>query len=144
MKARKTFGSVLILIILMIGAVAANGQGINSYKGNIPFDFSVGKKVFTAGDYVIRFGDVTKPATVFTLEDANGKEVLAKVVRRTGRTASDADCDLVFGRYGDEYVLQEMRAPLFAFEAPKVRTATWVQITKNSSKPEIVTIAMAR
>jgi len=144
MKKERLLTSALILIVLLMAAAAVNGQGINSYKGYIPFEFSVGEKVFAAGDYVVRFGDVTRSATVFTIADDEGREVLAKAVMRTGDTDRGTDCKLVFGKYGDDYVLHEMRAPYFAFEAPRGRTATWVYITKNSLEPEFVTIAMMR
>ena len=78
----------LMLVGLTVGlAVFAQAQTISTHKVEIPFDFIVGEKTFTAGKYEVSFGILQNSRGSFLLRSTDGKQ--AAIVTQTIANESD-------------------------------------------------------
>ena len=93
---------LVVLTIFALCAVAAFGQSDLKLKGDVPFDFVVGKQILSSGTYTI----ANMMGRIDVLRDDNGKPT-AFVTMPLSYTG-DGHPRLVFHRYGNEYVLAEI------------------------------------
>ena len=101
----KAFALAGLLVLLTFST--ALGQSDRQTIINIPFNFSVGEKLFTAGKYVIERNKKDSDAVwVIRHKDNAGKAVfLTRTVRALD---TQEDTKLVFRRYEDLYFLSEI------------------------------------
>ena len=101
-----------LLVLLSVAALAASAkaQSGSGLRANIPFDFTVAGKTFTAGHYSITRASQSSGDLVL---DVNGLAEHSRVFPITSpvytRTARDHSV-LIFHRYGDEYFLAQVWA----------------------------------
>lgn len=101
---------------LAVFSATGNAQVTRRYSANIPFDFSVGKKQFKAGEYTIGPLGVQTSADFLALtERSTGK------VQLIGQTIIDRyDTDLKgkldFVNTGDGWVLNSIETGTFSFQ----------------------------
>lgn len=62
----------IALVIGITGTSAVSAQQVTLMKANIPFEFSIGKKLFPAGEYTIKLPETSAAPTV-SLRSADGK-----------------------------------------------------------------------
>jgi hypothetical protein len=113
----------------------AQAQNTEVYRAEIPFDFSVGKKVYTAGSYRIEVrGSEQK---YFVLKDARGRNSYAanSTPARGGEGAR-----LEFHRIGEAYYLASVNASNRTSELPKASFDT--RLAENTA-PKKVTVVMS-
>ena len=100
----------LMLIGLTVGlAVFAEAQTGSIHKVEIPFDFIVGEKTFTAGKYAVSFGILQNSRGSFLLRSADGKQ--AAIVNQTIVNESDKNIktdNFVFIVYNGKHYLAEI------------------------------------
>jgi hypothetical protein len=129
----------------MLGTVSAQAQYINSYRAHVPFDFTIGKKSYDAGNYMLNVKSPTSLATNLTVRNAERKELQALVVLMNGNRSKTDETILVFNRYGDVYVLKQIISPEFGYSAPKSRIVTTVRVEEDKTKiPDVVSIVLTR
>jgi hypothetical protein len=76
-------------------------------KGNVPFDFHMGKVDMPAGEYTVH-----QSGSLVTVRTAQGRHVSAMYLTLpTPAPAGRADGALVFNRYGDDYFLTKIWVP---------------------------------
>ena len=101
-----------MLVLLSVAALAASAkaQSGSGLRANIPFDFTVAGKTFTAGHYSITRASQTSGDLVL---EVNGLDNHSRVFPITSRLQTQTPRDqsvLIFHRYGDEYFLAQVWA----------------------------------
>ena len=96
---------LLLTLALATGVATANGQGKHTVTAKVPFEFIVGDKALSAGQYSMRAIGVTEEALAIQSADAKNR-----AIRLTNATAPQRDkrAKLVFHRYGNTYFLSEV------------------------------------
>ena len=97
--------TLVIVIALATAAVSANAQSVKKVAADVPFDFIVGDRTLSAGEYTLR--SLGSPDTGVMIQDADGKNLgtrqtfpISPNSRRSAR--------LVFHKYGQRYFLAEV------------------------------------
>jgi hypothetical protein len=129
-------------VCMVIGLVAVlttftYGQGSEMYRANIPFDFSIGKKYFSAGEYSLEVKGFEQKLFIF--RDADGDNAYALLSLATSRSMRDRQAVLEFQRTAGIYGLTAVRAANFAALMPKLRAAPNLGQYKEP-KPVIVAL----
>lgn len=106
---RKSFLSKIAMITLFI-AVAASGvaaQAGSRVVVNIPFDFVVGEKTLSAGEYTIK--TISRNSSqALLVQSADGSESVLTITNRVEARASQANSKVLFRQYGDKYFLSQV------------------------------------
>lgn len=104
----KGFSMVFLVIgfAFVTAVVSANGQTGNRIVTNIPFDFVVGDKVLTAGEYTVRGLDNSGNAVL--ISERNAKSSVIRLTNELRPRSENTRARLVFHRYGQYYFLAEI------------------------------------
>jgi hypothetical protein len=86
---------VIVAVAAIIFTSSGYAQSVNRYKAELPFDFSIGKKVYSAGTYFVEVRGAEKK--FFVLRDANGQNAYS-IITTPGEETTDAVAELVFRR----------------------------------------------
>jgi hypothetical protein len=100
-------GGLLIAMVAVMAGQPAKAQSlVYGLRANIPFDFKVGDKTFSAGRYAVN--RVQQDDAVIKVSSLEGK---ASTFRGTISVTTDKTRNkaiLVFHRYGDQYFLAQV------------------------------------
>jgi hypothetical protein len=134
----KNLRSILFVFAVLLMATAAQAQQTN-VMAKVPFDFVVGDRAYTAGEYNLKSVlDSGAPIRVNNLEESTSGIVFSNTCIASEPAASTK---LVFHRLGDHYFLyqiwQEGSPSGRQFGVSKVE----VQLAQNHEKPELVIVA---
>jgi hypothetical protein len=100
---------MLVLIGIAVLSTTARAQGLgNRIKANVPFDFAVAGKKFTAGQYSIVRVNLTAGDLVLSVSSADDRSRVYPVTIPVDRRIASDKSTLVFHRYGDEYFLAQI------------------------------------
>ncbi|MEP6707182.1 MAG: hypothetical protein ABJC05_06660 [Pyrinomonadaceae bacterium] len=104
------FTMVLLAVTLSCAAavVSANAQASNRLSAAIPFDFAVGNKTMTAGDYSVI--SVTNDGTGLAIRSAQTGQSVMRLSNSIEPQRNKTQARLVFHRYGQRYFLAEVWA----------------------------------
>ena len=95
---------VMVAAVAFVTAAAANAQSRGRLHANVPFEFTVGDKNLSAGDY-----DIT---TLFNSGDTivvkNGEKAAIRLSNRLTSSEPQKNNKLVFHKYGERYFLAEV------------------------------------
>jgi hypothetical protein len=113
----------IMFMLLAVGSLAlfsatGNAQETRRYSAKIPFDFSVGKKQYKAGDYTIGPLGVQTSADFLVLKErSTGKvQVIGQVLVNLYNT--DLTGKLNFVQSGDAWVLSSIETGTFSVTLP--------------------------
>jgi hypothetical protein len=96
----------LILTAMVIAVGSAQGQSLASrLTANIPFDFIVGNKTLTAGEYSIGRAQAASGDTVILISSADQSAHVLSLTNPVQTWKPKGKGTLVFHRYGDQYFL---------------------------------------
>jgi hypothetical protein len=129
--------SLLFGIAVLAMATAAQAQ--TAVKATVPFDFVVGNRVYTAGEYTVKsIGTTTTTLRIDNTQEGTGGFVNSNTCREV---APSGMTKLVFHRVGDNYFLYQIwiEGNSAGREFPMSRTET--QISQNREKPELIIVA---
>ena len=104
-RSRRAFALSILFLLLTVSSVSVLGQSDRQTVVNIPFDFVVGDKTLSAGEYTIqRNWSTSNTAWIIRRKDRRGD---AKVVLTVATQSADVPqrSKLVFHRYEDLYFL---------------------------------------
>ena len=125
----------LLGLAVILAVVSAEAQTITQYKANIPFDFTIGKKIYNAGDYIINVKSLNQhAAAVLSVKNAKTRDLREMIVSTNGSRSLVDKTVLIFERYGDQYVMTQMVSPDYGLSAPKSNVKN--RIAKKIGKPE--------
>jgi hypothetical protein len=135
--------SIILQTAMLLGFIFcsisfAQAQNTGAYKADIPFNFSVGEKQYSAGTYMIEIRGLEKK--YFVIRDARGrKPYVATTFPRDASGTPTAKLD--FQRVGDQYFLISIRASDVASLFPKPGIAENLARTGAS---DTVTVALSK
>jgi hypothetical protein len=98
---------VMLSVLTMLATVSAHAQSGKQFTVTIPFDFSVGGKDLSAGQY--RVGPATQTSGEgLVLRRTDGRAGVFVLSSRIQTEAAQQESKLVFRRYGNQYFLGEV------------------------------------
>ncbi|HET7208996.1 MAG TPA: hypothetical protein VFI95_20640 [Terriglobales bacterium] len=102
----KNYGVIAVVAcIAFVTLAAVPGQGQVLFKGNVPFDFCVGRGVLPAGEYSIGWIGWSSQSLALS----SGVRWVEIMTPLTTESRTDFETPkLVFHRYGNEYFLAEI------------------------------------
>lgn len=133
---RHTLASLLLTIVGAAGTAYA--QYASTLKVNIPFDFTFGDKIFSAGDY-----SLTQPLQHYlVLRDARGQSIAVTLTNGVESLAASATSKLMFRSVDGRKVLSEVwhQNDSSGEELPSTKTNTRSYITKHRSSDQGQTV----
>ncbi len=113
MKHQQLFKGLLATLILtfsfaLTGMTAQAQSNTTRLTADVPFQFSLGKKTFPAGQYQIRKMTIGT-SKVLRLSDAQGKQVTLIAMREINSLYKfQSASQWIFNRYGDQYFLSQI------------------------------------
>jgi hypothetical protein len=130
--------SILFTLTVLLMATAAQAQQ-TKVQANVPFDFVVGDRAYTAGAYILKStSDSGVPIRIDNTQEAETGIVLSNTCESL---APSATTKLVFHRLGDHYFLYQIwtagRASGRQFPMSRIE----VQLAQNHENPELVIVA---
>ena len=132
---KKTFLQIVAIIgFAVCGASYAQAQNTEVYKAEIPFDFSVGKKAYTAGEYRIEVrGSEQK---YFVLRDAGGHN--SYIANSTPARTTSGTAKIDFQRVSGSYFLASISASNRTSNFPKALVDGRLARNTESDKVTVV------
>src|SRR5262245_51542247 len=108
MKAKVFKISAIFAMVMAFTTASAYAQGnAKQQRFVVPFDFKVGEKVMTAGEYT-----VTAENQAVMVRSDDGKQTAIALPHRTvGKSRLSSESKLTFRRYGNEYFLSQIWLP---------------------------------
>jgi hypothetical protein len=97
--------ALTLFAVLMVPATQAQSIIL---QAEIPFDFAVGNKWLPAGKYDVK--PVSERGTLIQSQDARSSALAMTIGGQAGKTGHVGK--LVFNRYGEQYFLSKIWAPL--------------------------------
>lgn len=133
--------SVLSLVVAF-SFVSANAQGAKTITADIPFDFNIGAKHYTTGQYKLKVSEARSTAVVHIM-DADGT-VLGSVLVLPGGDAVRGDSKLVFNNYEGQRFLGEITTADGSYKMVRsgIERQTASGKKPTTQKPEVVAIAL--
>jgi hypothetical protein len=129
----------LMGMMFLLTVVSAQAQTIGRYRAHIPFDFTIEKETYQAGDYVIA---LAKPGSdLTTLQIINLTNGKSRLVQTMPKSVSDKleVANLVFNRYGDQYFLKQILTPDYGVQFFKAKTEKRLA---NNQQPQQQLVAL--
>ena len=104
---KKSFVIVAALAFVFgIGSITASAQG-QVLKADIPFEFTVGKAILPAGEYLVKMPE-TGGARVITFKKADGEAHAIVLTNPVKSKDAEIASGLVFVKAGDQYFLYQV------------------------------------
>lgn len=104
--------AMTIAFLITAGTYSMNAQ--TAYRANIPFDFTVGKKAYKAGDYSVDYLNRFEASRRVVLRDSRGRNAYVFITEIDRPRVESAV--LMFDLVGSRYVLSAITTPVFAVE----------------------------
>lgn len=136
----------ILTMFMVVGSLAVfsatgNAQVNRRYAANIPFDFSVGKKQFKAGEYTVGpIGTQTNADFLVLTDRSTGR------VQLIGQTVINAykpvlKGTLQFVKSGDQWVLSSIETGTFSLKLPDAdRSESKIASNRGSSRSRSVAV----
>ena len=137
---------VSIVVLAFATALVSNAQSRwRQVRADIPFDFVVGERTLTAGSYSV--GTISRNSTdAVLIRSSDGRQKAIRLTNSISDSANTKRARLVFHRYGNTYFLTQVWAA-GASEGREMLKSKMeraeVELAKNASGPEVVTIVAA-
>jgi hypothetical protein len=134
----KNLRSILLALTVLLLATAAEAQTTN-VKVSIPFDFVVGDRAYSAGEYTIK--SMSDNGLVIQIGTSQQPALGMARSYSCASNAPAATTKLMFHRLGEHYFLYQAwtEGNNWGREFPKSKGE--VQLAKNNSKPGLVIVS---
>jgi hypothetical protein len=102
---KQAYTILVIAALLATVFTSAQAQSDRLIAANVPFNFMIKDRALPAGEYIfslVQFGG----ADAVKIQSADGH--ITAFVRSAKTNASQAEANLVFNRYGDQYFLSQV------------------------------------
>jgi hypothetical protein len=116
----------------------AQAQSASLYRVNVPFDFTVGKKLYRAGEYEISTGGLSMSRERLTIGRPDGKErslVAVTPNENIYNVEKSIVSALVFNLYENQYFLTEVKTSQLSVQLPKSKIES--KLAKNPKRVEV-------
>ena len=108
MKRQIAKGLAMLMVTLALAAVSAavaNGQARAHFVAQVPFEFMVGDKTLSAGEYLV--GAIDRSGETIAILNKTGDGAIRLSAPRD-RRGEEKSAKLVFHRYGSTYFLSQV------------------------------------
>ena len=130
----KVLRSVVFALGLLLVVSAAHAQSA-TVSANIPFDFTVGKQVYPAGNYLLRpWGTVHGDILIQNRDESRDSRVLTEDCTKLGEAEKTV---LIFHRYGDQYFLEQVWIEGNTIGRQFLKRNIEAQLANNHTGPEV-------
>ena len=134
----KNLRSVLLALTVLLLTTAAHAQTTN-VKANIPFDFVVGDRAFSAGEYTVK--SMPQSSVAIRIDNVDESEQGVTLSGACDKVQPATQTALVFQRLGNNYFLYQIWTKGNSLGREFPRGKAEIQIAKKYSKPELVIVA---
>src|SRR5215204_5630941 len=95
-------------VVAILAVSSARAQSINEQTADVPFSFTIGDKVFPAGEYSVRRLNPASDKIALAIQSTDGR--MSRIVLTTPVEGARprAQARLLFNRYGDQYFLAQV------------------------------------
>lgn len=108
-----------IALAFVFGGIAANAQQATKIEAKVPFDFILGDRYLSAGEYVIRVAGVPSGAKHVEVRSRDGEILVNTLVAANGDTGRGR-AELVFERTDGRVVLTKILTEANGYSVPTV------------------------
>jgi hypothetical protein len=92
---------IMLSLLVMVSGISAGAQNtVGKVIAHIPFDFVVGSKSLSAGEY--NLGNRNLPGGVLAVQNADNYKSAAALTQRVQAKSASKDTRLIFNRYKDD------------------------------------------
>jgi len=110
MKKELVKGLTMVMLAAAISfagaVVSAQAQSAKKVSAAVPFEFIVGDKTLSAGEYTLK--STTSPENGLIIQRASGKSAAMRLTFPIEPGSNERNAKLVFHRYGQRYFLTEV------------------------------------
>lgn len=140
----KKFIKIFSFFALVVGisAISANAQTATEVTANVPFDFSIGSKTYSSGEYKVKVTKTAAGGAILRILDSRGRNIQSVLADRAV-DLNFAKSQMIFNRYGEQRFLSKILTPNSLVTIPRSRTER--QIAAGPSKggaAESVTVSI--
>ncbi|HEX6280113.1 MAG TPA: hypothetical protein VFZ49_08900 [Pyrinomonadaceae bacterium] len=120
-------------LALIFGGVTANAQGpTTKVDANVPFDFTVGEKSFSAGKYTLRISRAAVGVSILELRDG-ADEIVQTVLLSTNGERRRESSELIFDRVEGTVVLAKIVTADAGYSVPHASGAKLVAAARRAN-----------
>lgn len=101
-----TMLTLIVAVSFMTSGGSANGQSSRVVVADIPFDFNVGGKALTAGEYTVKA--FTAKGDILAISNKQSNNTAVRLTHSIEAGGAPKQSKLVFHRYGQRYFLSEV------------------------------------
>lgn len=144
-QAYMIVAAIILATIASLSSAQAQTSVNPEMVANIPFEFSVGAKTFSAGKYTVRCINPTSSTKVLQIRSETGSES-AFVITDSVNGKIKNNGQLLFHRYGNEYFFAQawMPADGIGMQAPKSRRVKDHELARQKRTTETVALSRGR
>jgi hypothetical protein len=100
---------LLLAIVSTVSVMSAKAQSLEQrLKVNVPFDFNVGDRQFSAGEYFIQRAGPDSGDTIIRVSSFDGRSSTVRITFPIAAQDLTNKGKLIFHRYGSQYFLTEV------------------------------------
>jgi hypothetical protein len=122
-KIIQIFSFLSLVVVIAAGTAAAQAQ--NVIKINVPFEFNVGQKAYSAGEYGLKITKNTAGGARITLTDRNGRNLQTVLAAVTGEYRV-GESEVLFSNYDNQRFLAKI-----------VTSESGLELSRTKSEKEI-------
>lgn len=144
-QAYMIVAAIILATITSLSSAQAQTSVNPEMVANIPFEFSVGAKTFSAGEYTVRCINPTSSTKVLQIRSKTGSgSALVRTDSVIGKMKDNAH--LVFHQYGNEYFFAQawMPSDSIGMQAPKSRRVKDHELARQKRTTETVALSRRR
>lgn len=131
----------ILCLALAFTIISANAQSTKKVKADIPFDFNVGGKHYSAGKYTLKISDSRTTALVY-LTDSENNILDTMLVSVAGEAASGSP-ELVFNNYDGQRFLSKIAITDRSYKITRTSVERQVAAGKKAAEKKPVIVAIA-
>lgn len=133
--------SSFLVLAMILTVVSAKAQSTRIYRTHIPFDFTIGKNAYKAGDYIIKLENLYEGAAVLSVNDSKNRNLRQMPVLKNGSRSLVEKTVLMFDRYENRYILTQMVSPDFGLSVRKSKAKNL--LAKKMGQPDEIVAVLA-
>jgi hypothetical protein len=131
------------LIFVAAAVFSAQAQNARQYRAQIPFDFSVGKASYEAGEYTVVVNNTHGGFSTLEIREKGGGKTRITLARQGFNRSKKNVTYLVFTKYDDDYFLSELISTDLGLKMREPNLKDRLA-KKPKAKPESVSVILTR
>lgn len=109
MKNRISVTITTLSLFVALATTSAFAQTSENFTVDVPFDFTVGSKTFSAGEYDVK--KMNESSTALMVRSSDGRQAMVFLTNPASAKGDENVGQLVFNKYGHQYFLTRVQRP---------------------------------